>query len=152
MTLAQMNASRPAFSSLTRSAAVLSLAGAFALLGGCMGSPFRDAQVDPASAVAADVTRLTRADARFPTFAGIPKAPTDIRPLAQYGREARAILAQGEALVLATAPGTWTLDGTDDFAERARREAGPQIAPPTPGDAEAFARALRERATPPPPR
>lgn len=122
------------------------------LLAGCVGSPFRDARVDPASPVAADVARLTRGEQQFPTFASIPKPPEDIRPLAQYGQSAEAVLAAGESLVAATAPSTWTLQGTEDFAEEARRDAGPEYEAPTPGDAEAFARELRERATPPPPR
>lgn len=122
------------------------------MLSGCIGNPFKETKIDPASPVAADVARMSRQDGKFPTFASIPKAPTDIRPLAQYGRDAHAILAQGAALEQATAPGTWTLQGTDDFASKARKDAGPQVEPPKPGDAEAFARALRERATPPPPR
>jgi len=131
---------------------VLAIAAGSVLLSGCIGNPFKDSKVDPASPVAADVARMTRQPGKFPTFASIPKKPTDIRPLAQYGADANAILAQGEALTQATAPGTWTLQGTDDFAEKARKDAGPQIEPPKPGDAEAFARSLRERATPPPPR
>lgn len=122
------------------------------MLGACASSPFAAAKIDSDSPVAADVERLTRADARYPTFASIPKAPNDIRPLARYGRDAKAILAAGAALERATAPETWTLQNTDDFAEKGRRDAGPQIEPPKRGDAEAFARALRERATPPPPR
>jgi len=145
-----MNASRPPFSPPARVAAVLAIGGA--LLGGCVGNPFTDAKIDPASPVAADVARMTRGDAKFPTFAGIPAPPKDIRPLAQYGRDARAVLAEGQALEQATAPGTWTLQGTEAFAEKGRRDAGPQIEPPKPGDAEAFARELRGRATPPPPR
>jgi len=145
-----MNASRPPFSPAARVAAVLAVGGT--LLGGCVGNPFKDAKIDPASPVAADVARMSRAPGKFPTFAGIPSPPKDIRPLAQYGRDAHAVLAEGEALERATAPGTWTLQGTEAFAEKGRRDAGPQIEPPKPGDAEAFARELRERATPPPPR
>ena len=130
----------------------ISLLAGCALLAGCVGNPFQDAKIDPASPVAADVARITRQPTKPPTFAGIPKPPTDIRPLAQYGRDARSIVVAGDALERATAPGTWTLQGTDDFATKARQDAGPQIEPPKPGDAEAFARALRERATPPPPR
>ncbi|MEW5684266.1 MAG: hypothetical protein AB1942_05060 [Pseudomonadota bacterium] len=130
----------------------LSLLAGCALLTGCVGNPFKDAKVDPASPIAEDVARITRQPTKFPTFASIPKPPTDVRPLAQYGRDARSVMAAGENLNNATAPGTWTLEGTDDFASKARRDAGPQIEPPKPGDAEAFARALRERATPPPPR
>ncbi|PZQ58273.1 MAG: hypothetical protein DI570_18110 [Phenylobacterium zucineum] len=130
----------------------LGLLAGCALLAGCVGNPFKDAKVDPASPIAEDVARITRQPTKFPTFASIPTPPTDVRPLAQYGRDARSVMAAGEALNNATAPGTWVLDGTDDFASKARQDAGPQIEPPKPGDAEAFARALRERATPPPPR
>lgn len=144
-----MSASRPKFP--TRSVATgLIAVSACALLAGCVGSPFRDAKIDPASPVAADVARMTRGDQKFPTFASIPKAPDDIRPLAQYGQSAEAVLAAGEALTQATAPSTWTLQGTDAFAEEARRDAGPEYEAPAPGDADAFARELRERATPPP--
>lgn len=123
-----------------------------ALLSGCVGTPLKDAAIDPASPVAADVARLTREKAGFPTFAGIPAAPSDVRPAANYGRDAKVMIRAGEALERETAPETWTLKATDAFVEKARRDAGPQIEPPRPGDAEAFARELRERATPPPPR
>ncbi len=145
-----MNASRPLFPTAPGVANALALLAGSILLSGCAGNPFAESKIDPASPVAGEVARLSRSDGKFPTFASIPKAPTDIRPLAQYGQDASAILAAGAALERATAPGTWTLDGTDDFATKARRDAGPQIEPPKPGDAEAFARELRERATPPP--
>jgi hypothetical protein len=144
-----MNASRPPFLNAARSSA---LAGACLIAAGCTGVPFTDAKIDPASPVAADVARMTRQKAAFPTFASIPPKPKDVRPLAQYGRDAHSVMAAGDALVAATAPGTWTLQGTEAFADKSRRDAGPQIEPPKPGDAEAFARELRERATPPPPR
>ena len=144
-----MNASRPAFLSAARSAALVSACG---LVAGCTGVPFTDAKIDPASSVAADVAKMTRQEGKFPTFASIPAPPKNLRPVAQYGRDARTVLAEGEALVAATAPATWTLQNTEAFAERGRKDAGPQLDPPTPGDAEAFARELRERATPPPPR
>ncbi len=147
-----MNAPRPLFPCAATLLRPVIVGGACLLVTGCIGNPFQDTPVDPASPVAADVARMTREAGPYPTFAGIPKTPKDIRPLAQYGRDARAILAEGAALERATAPGTWTLQGTDQFAEKARRDAGPQIEPPKPGDAEAFARELRERATPPPPR
>ena len=152
MTLAQMNASRPLFPTTRGVSAWFLTLSAGALLCGCVGNPFKDSKVDPTSPIAPEVARVTRQDARFPTFASIPKKPDDLRPVAQYGRSARAVLAAGDALVAATAPSTWTLSGTDEFAEKSRRDAGPQLEPPKPGDAEAFARELRERATPPPPR
>ncbi len=147
-----MNASRPLFPIILKAGTALALAAGSVVLTGCVGNPFKDAKIDPTSAVAGDVARITRQAGKFPTFASIPKKPTDIRPLAQYGQDARSVLAQGDALTEATAPGTWTLQGTDAFAEKARQDAGPQLEPPKPGDADAFARELRERATPPPPR
>ena len=147
-----MNALRPLFPSVIRPFRPAIASGAALLMAGCIGNPFQDTPVDPASPVAPDVARMTRGEGKYPTFASIPKPPKDIRPVAQYGRQADAILAEGAALERATAPGTWTLQGTDDFAEKARRDAGPQIEPPKPGEVEAFARELRERATPPPPR
>lgn len=122
------------------------------MLAGCVGNPFVDAKVDPNSAVAADVTRLTRQPAKFPTFASIPAPPTDLRAPAAYGQDAQAVLAAGDALIRATEPSTWTLGDTEAFAETARRDAGPALAPAATGSADAFARQQRERATPPPPR
>ena len=122
------------------------------MLSGCMNSPFADTPVDATSPVAAEVARMSRQDVKLPGFDSIPKGPTDLRPVARYGRDAASLTAAGEALRAATEPQTWTLQGTDAFAEKARSDAGPQIEPPKPGDAEAYAKTLRDRATPPPPR
>lgn len=150
--LPHMNASRPLFPIVAVRIKPLALISGCMLLAACVGNPFKDAAIDPKSPVAADVARLTRGDATFPAFSDIPNAPKDVRPIANYGRHAQAMLNAGAALERDTAPDTWTLNATDAFVEKARRDAGPQIEPPKPGDAEAFARELRERATPPPPR
>ena len=147
-----MNATRPLFPYAVRTAAGVSAAIGALALGGCVGNPFGDHKVDPASPVAAEVTQRLRADAKFPTFASIPNPPKDIRPAAQYGRAARAASDAGQALLDATAPGTWTLKDTDTFASKAQKDVGPAVEPANPADAEAFAKALRERATPPTPR
>lgn len=144
-----MNAPRPLFPTAAKVLLVLS---GCALLAGCVNLPFGDNQVDPTSPVAAEVTRRGREGTKTPTFASIPNAPKDVRPAPQYGQSARRVIAAGDALTRATEPGTWTLSGTNAFAEKARRDAGPSIEPGKAGDAEAFARELRERATPPPPR
>ncbi len=117
-----------------------------------MNSPFADTAIDPASPVAAEVARMSRQDVKLPDFTSIPSPPKDLRSAARYGREAQSVTAAGEAVRAATEPQTWTLQGTEAFAEKGRRDAGPQIEPPKPGDAEAYAKALRDRATPPPPR
>jgi hypothetical protein len=152
MTLTQMTTSRPHFPTNPTAPAWFLAMSAAALLSGCIGDPFKDAKIDPASPIAAEEAKLTRQPAPMPSFAAIPKKPTDLRAAAQYGRSAQDILAQGEALVAATQPSTWTLQNTEAFAEKGRRDAGPQLEPPTAADSEAFARELRERATPPPPR
>ena len=147
-----MNASRPFFPKVAGLARPLALVAGCAVLSGCVSTPFREAVIDPKSAVAGDVERLTRGEGKFPTFADIPATPKDVRPLAQFGVAARSLTVAGDDLMRATAPETWTLQATEAFVEKARRDVGPEIEPPKPGDAEAFARELRERATPPPPR
>jgi hypothetical protein len=147
----QMNALRRLFANHRRVAGLLAAAGGSALLAGCLSDPFPDARIDPASPVAGDVGRMTRANADFPSFNEIPAAPQDIRPVAQYGQQAGALDRLRDQLERETADNTWTLKNTEGFAAEARG-AVPDLPPPTAADAEAFARELRERATPPPPR
>lgn len=126
-----------------------------ALLAGCSTyNPFVTAPVDPNSPVSAEVAARARTNTDYPSFSEIPAMPKDIRPLAAWGRAAREVAAAGEALERETAPNTWTLNAADTerFAARARDEAGPEAdARSTSAASEAFAREIRERATPPPP-
>ncbi len=123
-----------------------------ALLSGCATSPFATAQVDPASPVAAEVARMARATTDYPSFSEIPPLPADQRPLREFGRAADQLEMASSKLERETAPGTWTLSGTERFVSRAQA----QVAPGGDSDAsttaasEAFARQIRERATPPP--
>ena len=119
-------------------------AAACGLLSGCLTAPFHDAKVDPRSPIAAEVPKQVRADAPYPTFAAFPKKPADIRPHAQYGKDARAVEAQGQALVKATADDTWTLTNPEDFADKARSDAGPALPAAPAADQKARAK------TPPP--
>lgn len=151
-----MNAPRPLFPNVRRASRLLLSAGAVGgagmLLAGCIGNPFVDAKVDPASPVAAEVTRIARTNTDYPSFSDIPAIPQDLRPVGLYGREAQAVKLAGEKLVRETAPETWTLKNTESFAAEAQRDAGPTFEEGPQRDPEAFARELRERATPPPPR
>ena len=131
-------------------ARVLACLAAGGLVTACV-HPFRDAEVDPRSPIAAEVTKTVRPGAPFPTFVAFPKVPTDIRPHKQYGQAAAKIETDASTLIAATADSTWTLTGTDDFATRARIDAGPALPPVTAGDTEAFASDQKARATPPPP-
>lgn len=132
-------------------AQLLAGAAACAALCGCVGNPFEDAKVDPRSPVAAEVAKSVRPDAAYPTFASIPPIPKDVRPHRQYGKAAAEIQQTRAALDRATADDTWTLNNTEAFAADARAAAGPELAPGTQADTEAFAKDLRKRATPPPP-
>lgn len=143
-----------ACSSLGASArGLLACAATAVLLTGCMSNPFAEAKVDPNSAVAEDVARMARESHTYPSFADIPPPPAGQRPIASWGKAADQLEVAGAQLERNTAPNTWTLGGTDRFVARARAQAGPDIetggASTTPSS-EAFAKELRERATPPP--
>ncbi|HEX3700953.1 MAG TPA: hypothetical protein VHV27_09800 [Phenylobacterium sp.] len=125
-------------------------AGACVLVSACVGNPFRDAQVDPNSPVAAEVARVARSGGAYPTFASIPPIPKDLRPVRQYGRDAKQVEASRAELEQATAPDTWSLTDPDAFAAKARAQAGAEPAPQA-SDAAGFAETQRKRATPPPP-
>lgn len=94
--------------------------------------------------------------AGFPTFAAIPEAPGDIRPARAWRDSIAGVQAAGARLAAETAPATFELSNTEDFAETTRRklDAGGQApdAAASRAEADAFARSIRQRATPPPSR
>lgn len=137
--------------SIRRTLGLIGGVGACALVAGCAGNPFENAKVDPSSPVAAEVARVANANRPYPTFASIPAAPKDVRAPRQYGQAASSLEAARADLEAQTAPGTWSLTGTDAFAESARRAAGSEAAPKDTGATAAFANTQRKRATPPPP-
>jgi hypothetical protein len=147
-----MNALRPLFAKLPRTAVMAAGLSACALTAGCVGNPFKEAAVDPQSSVAADVQRISRGKQSFPSFRDIPAKSKDLRPIQLYGQEAHQLELARNRVTQATEPGTWTLQDTEGFASEARRRVGPDLPPPPPNTAEDTAKALRERATPPPPR
>jgi hypothetical protein len=132
-------------------ARLLASVGACVMLSACVGNPFKDAKVDPRSPIAPEVARTVRPNAPYPTFAGIPPIPKDIRPHKQYGQAADQVEQAAAAVNRATADSTWTLSDSEAFAAQARAAAGPELAPAQQPDTEAFAKDLRKRATPPPP-
>lgn len=124
--------------------------GLVVLLAGCAGGPKTQARIDPASPIAPEAARVRALKGPYPTFAEIPPAPKDVRAPKAYAAavaDAKSALAKLES---ETGPETWTLNGSDSFAANAQREAGAEPAAPKGADTEAFARGLRERATPPP--
>lgn len=150
-----MNASLRLFAKLSAGPArggVAACVALGALLGGCAGNPFAEAPIDPASPVAEDISRMVKASRQDPTFASIPPVPKEERKLADWGKAADQLEIAGAKLDRETAPNTWTLTGTEGFAARARSQAGPDLdtSTSTTTASEAFAKELRERATPPP--
>jgi hypothetical protein len=125
-----------------------------ALTAACIGNPFQDAQVDPRSPIAKEVATSVKPDAPYPTFAAIPARPKDVRPVRQFGVAANQIDKAAAELTEQTGADKFSLTDTATFAAQAQAAAGPE-APATAAqqgaDTEAFAAALRKRATPPPP-
>lgn len=119
------------------------------LLSGCTGL-VASVKVDPNSAIAPEVAKLASADKDYPSFNEIPPKPTDLQSPKVYGARAGELLTARAQLDAATTPNTWTLGNTTSFLARAQADAGPALGPPTNADTEAFAKAIRKRATPPP--
>ena len=61
----------------------------------------------------------------YPNFCDIPPKPTDIRPAAAFKTQVVGTRVAGAVVVRQTAPETFTLSGTEGFAEGAKREAAP---------------------------
>jgi hypothetical protein len=125
-----------------------------ALTAGCISNPFADAQVDPRSPIAKEVTTSVKPDAPYPSLAAIPGRPKDVRPVRQYGVAAQQVDKAADQLVAQTADDKFTLQNTDTFTAEAQAAAGPEAQAgqaQQAGETEAFAAAMRKRATPPPP-
>jgi hypothetical protein len=129
-------------------------AAACALTAGCISNPFVDAQVDPRSPIAKEVATSVKPDAPYPSVTAIPARPKDVRPVRQYGVAAQQVDKAADQLVAQTADDKFTLQDTSTFTAEAQAAAGPEAQPgqaQQPAETEAFAAAMRKRATPPPP-
>lgn len=123
-----------------------------ALLGGCAGMIGDNVAVDPGAHLAPEMARAGQRDDVYPTFASIPSAPKDVRSAKAFATAAADVTAARDQLDRETAPGTWALNGTEAYAAGLRANLD-SVAVPSAADTaatEAFARKLRERATPPP--
>lgn len=133
------------------------LAGAAVAVTGCVAmaelEPGATAEVDAQSPAARAVLEAAKTPGPWPTFAGIPEIPQDVRDSAGWQAAVDEQRATGGATLAATAPDTWSLTATESFARRAREEvASVAVHAPTAAEiaeSEAYARALRKRATPP---
>lgn len=110
--------------------------------------------VDQKSPAAAAVSDILSAPGNYPTFADIPEVPTDLKSAEDYKADVAGQQATAAALLAATAPSTWTLSETDAFAAQAMADAKVgEVSAPTDAEmasSEAYARALRAKASPPP--
>ncbi|HEX6859822.1 MAG TPA: hypothetical protein VF138_06450 [Caulobacteraceae bacterium] len=149
-----MNRERPIFRRLTPA---LLLCAAIPLAG-CMTSsmlePYAQEEVDPNSPAAAAIAEQAARQADYPTFADIPQIPLDLRSNEQWAAAVAGTEADRAQLLAAVAPSTWSLSGTQAFAQRTRAALGfdPADIPTadTSAASAAWARQMRARATPPP--
>jgi hypothetical protein len=94
-----------------------------------------------------------RMSAPYPSLASVPPKPTDVRPVKAWKSSVLTIEAQGDELTRMAAAEPWTLHDTDAWAADERQAASPPAPITTASsaaDTEAYAAALRARATPPP--
>lgn len=131
---------------------------AAAALTGCASlsgiEPGGGASIDPRSPAAAQIEAAARQAGPTPSLAEVPPPPTDLRPAEAWRAAIADQQAEGAYVLNSAAPSTWTLSDTDGFVAGARAQvdvAG--LHAPTDAEiaeSEAFAKAMRQRATPPP--
>jgi hypothetical protein len=111
-------------------------------------------QADLNSPVAKEILAASKHPGRYPRFADIPKTPTDVRPAAAWKSAVVDLEARRTTLNVQAAALPPPLADTEAFAAKTRAQT-PATSEAPPADArqqsEAYAKALRERATPPPP-
>lgn len=92
-----------------------------------------------------------QANPAYPNFCNIPPKPTDIRPTPVLKAAVVRTRFAGAEVVRQSGPDTFSLTGTEPFAESARQEGAPPPPVTTPGglDAEAFALQSRAKVKPP---
>ncbi len=87
----------------------------------------------------------------YPGFCDIPPIPTNIPTPQTFKTEVVGTRLAGAKLEGQTAPGTWSLTGTEDFESGAIREAAPPppMNPPGGADTATFVAHAKAKATPP---
>jgi hypothetical protein len=128
---------------LAAGAAVCALSGPAAALA-------QEATCTDAPALPPDLVAAARAAHTFPTFCSIPATPKDVRTAQGFKSAVDAIKLAKVDLARQTAPNTWSLTGSEGFAAGARDLATPPPPMSSEGDTDAFLRAMKKRATPPP--
>jgi hypothetical protein len=110
----------------------------------------------PAAApAAADPTAAfvdAAAQAHPPSFGQVPPTPRDVRSARAWKAAVVETRIVGQRIARLAAATPWTLSDTAGWAAQERAEGAPPppITTPLEGDTEAFVKAMRARATPPP--
>lgn len=112
--------------------------------------------IDATSPVAQDVIAASQVKGPFPHFRDIPAVPKDVRPVTAWRTSVLAMISQRDALASTIAATPFEIADPDLWAKNVRSQSGLETVGPAPSPAsnsetEAFAKALRDRATPPPP-
>jgi hypothetical protein len=139
--------------SARRAAPACAALAAAAALAGCASAPSHEA-LDKASPAAPAIAALPKTLGPYPRWSQFPRGPQPTPPPSEIAASV-ADLRTAQANVLSAASKIqWTLSGTSAFAAGARAQINPAEAAPAPADeraqAEAYAKSLREKATPPP--
>lgn len=141
-----------------RAARLLFVACATAGLAGCILPAkmrgMNDLPVDPKSPVAQEVINASKHPGPYPKFADIPPTPTDVRPPQAWRAAVLDLKAKKAVLDAQVADLPPPATDTEAFAAQKRGQAESDLragAPDAAQQTEAYARTLRERATPPPP-
>jgi hypothetical protein len=89
--------------------------------------------------------------AGYPSFASVPAAPKDVRPMADWRKAVLDTRVAGARLSRRAAKEPWTLGDTAGWSARIRNEAAPPPAITTASEAEtqALVKALKARASRP---
>ena len=111
-------------------------------------------QITPGSAVDKEIAKVRAKPGPYPTFAEFPKKPTDMRPASSWEESQARLKSEGDQLA-AVANSPAEMPDPEAYAKRVRDTAGldqvPVPGPETAAQLDAYAKELRERATPPAP-
>lgn len=126
---------------------------AAAALAGCA-SNSSGAAVDKTSPAAPAIAELPKTLGPYPRWSQFPRGPQPAPPPSEIARSVSDLQTAQANLLSSESKLQWTLSGTTGFAEETRGQINPAYAAPPPADeraqTEAYARSLREKATPPP--
>lgn len=150
-----MNGDRSRFHQAGRA---LLLCAAASGLCACVGVPgvelYDEERVDAGAAASTQIAEQAAQDRAWPSFTDIPQLPADVRPPDAWRTAVAGTEQDRTQLLIAVAPSTWSLSETDAFAQRITSslalKPGDVPTAAQQAETEAWARRMRERATPPP--